>query len=339
MATFAVARWSETSWRARRPWVRRRLRETLEAHSGGPSLRVWDLARAAGIEDIPSDELQAIVTDLIDAGLAEGLRGPTGWWYVRATGYTPRDWEDIEEDETVPMSGGGGGWMMSPAMAWAGPSSARAFSVATRVPRHNSNSVLAGIGLFLLAAAVAALVVVGVLRAVPGPSAPPPPSQEDWYASVSRGFVEKHMAGEIGFALPHRFTDTTGVREGATPEVLEWGITQYLKSALFTGYPSQLGILAWARGQFGEYPGGAAGDAWIHRAAETYAARSLEGTAGYELTDALLTTGSITPGERDAIAVTAGLERAIRAGLFLGTPVHGGLLDWARRTNGDLPPR
>ena len=34
----------------------------------------------------------------------------------------------------------------------------------------------------------------------------------------------------------------------------------YLKGAMFTGYPSHTGILAWARGQFGEYPGGAAGD-------------------------------------------------------------------------------
>jgi hypothetical protein len=57
------------------------------------------------------------------------------------------------------------------------------------------------------------------------------------------------------------------------------------------------------------------------------------------LTDAFLTTGGITPGERNPAALTAGLERAIRAALFLGTPTYGGILDWARRTYGDLPPR
>jgi hypothetical protein len=231
---------------------------------------------------------------------------------------------------------------MLPATAGAGlgPVTTRTFSVAIRVPRHHSNGWRAGIGLYMLAAMLAAGAVVMVLRTAPEPPAPPaPPGREDWYRTVSRGFVERYMAGQQGFALPHRFVETTGVREGATPEELEQGITHYIKGALYTGYPSHLGILAWARSEFGEYPGGPAGDAWIRRVAETYAARSREGRAGYELTEALRTTGGITLGERDPAAVTAGLERAIRAALYLGTPVHGGLLDWARRTYGDLPPR
>jgi hypothetical protein len=207
------------------------------------------------------------------------------------------------------------------------------------VPRQQSSGLLVGALVVVLTIAVGASAAWGALHLVAAPATPPPPSRETWYATVAQGFVDRHRAGQPGFELPHHLSEVTGVHRDASPEVLVWGIEHYLQVALFTGYPSYMGILAWARQEFGEYPGGAApAEAWIRQAAETFAQRSLQGRAGYVLTDALLTTGGINPGERDPAVVAAGVERALRAGLYLGTPTHGGLLDWARRTYGELPP-
>src|SRR5215207_7026492 len=82
VATSTMA-WSSVTWMARRPWVRWRLRRLLASQDDQGWRTAWDLARAAGFEGIPNRELQLAITDLVDAGVAEALRGARGWTRVR----------------------------------------------------------------------------------------------------------------------------------------------------------------------------------------------------------------------------------------------------------------
>ncbi len=308
------------SWRARRPWVRRRLHAALVA-----SGRTWhtlpEVARAASLADLPPGEAQAAITELVQAGAVEGIRGPHGWSRVR--GLTIVVAEQAARTAITP----------SPERT------RRSFSVVNRVRRHRSSGLGSGALLFGVAAVVAAAVALWLMRSWNGSPAtrPAPLTRDGWYQQVARGYLDGYRAGRPGFTLPYRFTELSGVTPDAPPAQLEQGFAQYLKAALFLGYPSHGGLLAWARTEFGELPGGDQADAWFRRVAEAYAARSLAGTPGYEISSTLSTAGGIAAGERDAAALTAGLVRALRTAVYLGTPEPGGVLDWARRTYGDLP--
>lgn len=377
---------SALGWRVGRPGVRRRLRAALAAHAGGRMLPVQEVVCAAGLEAIPSGQIQAALTDLVNAGLAEGLRGPGGWLHVRsstpafageprfsrsATGAAGE--QDVRRKRTTVPAGQGseqhasrshghesaagsegaasatapqavpeeadgpGGWSLAPAAALAAPGALRSFSVTTRLPVRRTGDLTKGMALFVVAVLAAAAAALFLMRngATKGHSAPA--TRAEWYREVAQSYVRAHRAGRPGFAWPYRFAEVGGVRENASRAELERGMERYLAVALFTGYPSQVGILAWARREFGEMPSGQAGDEWMRRVAESYAARALKGVAGYELTPALLAAGGITAEERDPTAVADGLVRALRAALYLGTPEPGGVLDWARRTVGEPP--
>ena len=342
---------------------------------------VRELARAAGLEDAPAGHIHAALTQLVDAGVAEGERGPNGWQRVR--GLVPlrvraREFDRVEapalasaatvrvprgaptptalpaggdpgrpraetapsgsspEEEAEASDGSGGGWTLTPAAAWAAPGAVRSFSVTTRLPARRTGGMTRGMILFVVAVAAAIGVALAVVR-IGAKEDQPPRTRSEWYQEVARAYVDGHRANRPGFAWPYRFTEISGVRENASRSALERGMERYLAIALYTGQPSQIGILAWARREFGEPPSGPAAAEWRRRVAETYATRALEGAAGYEITPAIRLAGGINPDEQDPTALTEGIDRALGAALLLGTPDIGGVLDWARRTIGDLP--
>jgi hypothetical protein len=333
-------------WRTRRPWIRRQVQEALAA--AAPERRwltVGEVAIAAELGSVPSGEVQAVITDLVISGFAEGLRGPRGWGRVRAlTRLDPPDLEDAvtQRRRRSEVPGVATEARRTSGTAPAGsaqsvPASQRSFSVTTRVPARRGAGLGSGALLFGAALVIATVVAVLLVRSWSSAAGPSAPSRAEWYQRAAHGYAEGYQDGRPGFGLPYQFTEVTGVPATAPRIALEQGLIQYIQAALFTGYPAQGGILAWARAQFGELPPGPAGDAWLRRVAETYATRSLAGTPGYEITPALQSAGQISPGERNPAALTDGLVRAMRSALFLGTPEPGGVLDWARRTYGDLP--
>lgn len=337
MVTLAAARQSAIGWRMRRPWVRRRLRAALLAESGPTPMPVWQLAREAGLDDIPNNELQHAVTCLIDAGLADGLRGRGGWWYLRAAP-THGDGDGVRAERGWPVDPATEPPTRSnPALPWPDAASSREFSVTQRVPRRRGSQWVRGLALFGVATAIAAAAVFMMVQPRDSGEAATPANREQWVRLVARDYIDGSRAGRIGFTLPEDFTEVSGVSTTASNARLRAGMEQYVRAAMFTGVPSRIGLLAWARAEFGDLPGGAAGDAWIHQASATYATRLLAGTPGYALSPALREIGGIAADERDPAALTAGLDRAIRSALYLGTPEAAGLLDWARRNRGDLP--
>ena len=342
---------------------------------------VRELARAAGLEHAPAGQIHAALTQLVDAGVAEGERGPNGWLRVR--GLVPlrvREREFNREEASVLVSaetvraphgapvaaalpaggeagihtaetepsgsppaedaeesgGPGGGWTLTPAAAWAAPGAVRSFSVMTRLPARRTGGLTRGMVLFVVAVAAAAGVALTVVR-TGAKEDQPPRTRSEWYQEVARAYVDGHRANRPGFTWPYRFSEISGVQENASRSALERGMERYLAIALYTGHPSQVGILAWARHEFGEPPSGPAAAEWRRRVAETYATRALEGAAGYEVTPAIRLAGGINPDEQDPAALTEGIDRALGAALLLGTPDIGGVLDWARHTIGDLP--
>jgi hypothetical protein len=368
-----AAWWAGLRWRLGRPAIRRRLRDTLAVY-GGAAVDVRELVDAAHLGDVPPRAVDAALTDLVNAGRADGLRGLDGWLEVRAlppfalapvegipapmparsrtrpatsgsrsafaalfrrTQAGAAGTPDAESPFGVP--GSGAATAATPAAVWPVPA-ARDFSVMTRLPARRARGFSAGILLFVVAAAIAAVGARVVIQGGARSQEPTAPTtRAEWYHAVAQAYVDAHLAGHPGYGWPYRFAEIGGVPETAPRDALVQGMEQYIRGALYTGYPSEAGILMWARSEFGEMPAGPAGDAYLHRVAAAYATRSLAGTPGYELTPAIRAYGNIDPNTRDPQAVTAGVERALRAALYLGTPDVGGVLDWARRTFGDLP--
>ncbi len=349
-------------WRARRPWVRRRLRAALIAAGQNIWLSPLQLAHAAGIDDIPPAEAEAAVTDLVQAGRAEGIRGPRGWSHIRglpAAAARPQPHAGVDSTDgdasTVRRPRDRGRLPAGDTTRWAVaaangddelvtrrsmPVSSRPFSSARRLPVRGDARLLPGLALFG-AAALLALLVTGLLvrswRDSGGDG--PALTRAQWYQRAAHVYIDGYLAGRPGFALPYRFHEVTSVRQDAGRTALEEGMTRYIQSALFTAFPSQAGILTWGRSEFGELPAGPAADGWMRAVAEIYATRSLAGTPGYELTPGLQNAGGIAANEKNPAVLSDGLVRALRAALYLGTPDPGGVLDWARRQFGDLPPR
>lgn len=350
MVTSVSDSWSALSWKARRPWVRRRLLHALQAQQDRHWLSTWELARQAGLPGIPAGEVHAAVTELVNGGFAEGLRGPRGWSRVRAS-LREGQWRALDEAITQ-RARQPDGWLrraaedavttaivVAPGSAPnTAPVAIRDFSVASRLPVRRTNRLISGFLLFVVALLVAGVVAGYLFERWTSEGQPGPLTRAGWYDKSARSYADGYFAGSPGFTLPYRFTDVTGTPATAPRPQIERALRQYVQAALFLGYPSHGGILAWARTEFGELPAGDAGGAWKKRVADTYVARSLAGTAGYELTPGLLAAANLPAGQRDPVVLSAGLVRAIDASLFLGTPQPGGVLDWARRTFGDLPP-
>ena len=378
MTRFVAAWRSEATWRVRRPLVRRRLRRVLAARPDRLMVPVRQLAFEAGLEAMSRRQFHAALTDLVNAGLVEGVRGAEGWLRVRSLeGLRGVRRRRVRIPPGVPIGGvrlrsmtagatGPSGWRLlhlvrrrdrheeqadaqradgrlaaglngaaAATALWPAPVTTRTFSVTGRVQPRRGGRLLPGLALFVVALAAGWFTVSSVMRS----SAEPPASatRAGWYHEAALAYVEAYRAGRPGFGLPYQFTELTGVRADAPRADLLRGMEKYLQVALYTGYPSQGGILAWARSEFGELPAGEAAGAWLKQAAQTYAARSLAGTPGYELTPALRKAGGIAEGEQNPEAVAAGLEEALRVALYTGTPDTGGILDWARRSFGNLP--
>ncbi len=235
--------------------------------------------------------------------------------------------------------GTAGGWVSAPVAVLPAPSAMRNFSVTTRLRERRAGGILAGLAMFAVAMTVSVVASRAVIGRDASEAQSTPSTRAEWYRQTARAYVDAHLARRPGYDLPHGFVETTGVAANAPRAALVRGMEEYLRGALFTGFPSRGGILAWARANLGELPAGPAGDVWIQSVSEQFAARSLAAAPGFEITAALQSAGSIAPGERDPVALTAGVNRALRAALYLGTPDSGGLLDWARRTVGELPER
>src|SRR5205814_1582763 len=86
-------------------FVKRRIQLTLSGQVDRQWLSVWDLARLAGLDGIPSGEVHTVVTELVHEGAAEGLRGPRGWSRVRGSVRRPAlDAEVHGRTARAPMS-------------------------------------------------------------------------------------------------------------------------------------------------------------------------------------------------------------------------------------------
>lgn len=327
---------SSSGWRIRRPLSRRRVDAALRGSAGHRFRSPADLAAAAGLSDIPPRELQAVLSDLINAGRAEGLRDATSWRRVRAVNPAPVPGSTQESATLVPVHGGG--WTL--AAAGAGPVTNRGFSVTARLPRKRGQAFLPGLLLFIVALSGAGIATMRIARPAEKVESHLVVTREDWYRETGRRYADGYLAGRAGFDLPPGFTEVTGVAERAPRATLAEGLERYMQTALFTGAPSRLGLLTWARGEFGEMPApGPAADQWLATVARTYAARSLEGQPGYEVTPDIRRYGEFPASDPNSESLATGIEKTIRAAVYLGTPSPGGIGDWARRTLGELPSR